>query len=98
MIYCHTRGFAGPRDYRVMIKLVLVCPVFIIQTALSMPEGIHFGPYSLGDTGNGFLSAIGICQALYERKTTGKGQFVDTSIINATLLNVCCRKTRWEFG
>ena len=33
------------------------------------------------------MSAIAICQALYERKKTGKGQFVDTSIINAALLN-----------
>ena len=42
---------------------------------------------SLGDTGNGFLSAIGIIQALYHRDRTGEGQFVDTSILNACLLN-----------
>jgi len=42
---------------------------------------------SLGDTGNGFLTAVGICNALMERERTGKGQFVDTSIINACLLN-----------
>ena len=42
---------------------------------------------SLGDTGNGFLSAAAICQALMEREKTGKGQFVDTSIVNACLLN-----------
>ena len=33
---------------------------------------------SLGDTGNGYLSAIGIVQALYHRDRTGEGQFVDT--------------------
>src|SRR3546814_9068941 len=42
---------------------------------------------SFGDTGNGFLSAIAICNALYHRDRTGEGQFVDTSIINAALLN-----------
>ena len=42
---------------------------------------------SLGDLGNGFLSAIGMLQALYHRDRTGEGQFVDTSILNACLLN-----------
>jgi crotonobetainyl-CoA:carnitine CoA-transferase CaiB-like acyl-CoA transferase len=42
---------------------------------------------SFGDTGNGFLSATSIVQALYHRDRTGEGQFVDTSIINAALLN-----------
>ena len=42
---------------------------------------------SLGDTGNGFLSAIAIIQALYHRERTGEGQFCDTSIVNAQLLN-----------
>src|ERR1043165_1996836 len=42
---------------------------------------------SFGDTGNGFLSAIGIVNAIYHRDRTGEGQFVDTSIINAALLN-----------
>jgi crotonobetainyl-CoA:carnitine CoA-transferase CaiB-like acyl-CoA transferase len=42
---------------------------------------------SLGDTGNGFLSALGIIQALYDRDRTGEGQFVRTSIIYAQLLN-----------
>jgi crotonobetainyl-CoA:carnitine CoA-transferase CaiB-like acyl-CoA transferase len=42
---------------------------------------------SFGDTGNGYLSAVGIIQALYHRKRTGLGQFVDTAIVNACLLN-----------
>jgi crotonobetainyl-CoA:carnitine CoA-transferase CaiB-like acyl-CoA transferase len=42
---------------------------------------------SFGDTGNGFLSAIGILQALYARARTGEGSYVDTSIVNACLLN-----------
>ncbi|MDT5251095.1 MAG: hypothetical protein QOH07_25, partial [Mycobacterium sp.] len=41
---------------------------------------------SLGDTGNGFLSAIGMLAAYYDRLKTGKGQFVDTSILYACLL------------
>jgi crotonobetainyl-CoA:carnitine CoA-transferase CaiB-like acyl-CoA transferase len=42
---------------------------------------------SLGDTGNGFLSALGIVQALYDRDRTGEGQFLRTSILYAQLLN-----------
>jgi crotonobetainyl-CoA:carnitine CoA-transferase CaiB-like acyl-CoA transferase len=42
---------------------------------------------NFGDTGNGYLSAIAICNAIYHRDKTGQGQFVDTSIINADLLN-----------
>ena len=42
---------------------------------------------SMGDTGNGFLAAIAICQALFERETTGRGQFCETAIVNAQLLN-----------
>jgi crotonobetainyl-CoA:carnitine CoA-transferase CaiB-like acyl-CoA transferase len=41
---------------------------------------------SLGDTGNGFLSAIGLVQALYHRKRSGVAQSVDTSILNAGML------------
>ena len=41
----------------------------------------------MGDTGNGFLAAIAICQALYEREKTGRGQWVETAIVNAQLLN-----------
>ena len=41
----------------------------------------------MGDTGNGYLSAVGVMQALYHREKTGEGQFVDTSIVNAGLLN-----------
>jgi crotonobetainyl-CoA:carnitine CoA-transferase CaiB-like acyl-CoA transferase len=49
---------------------------------------------SFGDTGNGYLSAVGILQALYHRKRTGEGQFVDTSIVNACLLNTSGVVTR----
>jgi crotonobetainyl-CoA:carnitine CoA-transferase CaiB-like acyl-CoA transferase len=40
-----------------------------------------------GDIGNAYLGAIACLQALYDRDRTGKGQQVDTSILNASLLN-----------
>lgn len=47
---------------------------------------------SLGDTGAGFLSALGVIQALLDRDRTGEGQFVRTSILYAHLLNA---STAW---
>ncbi|WP_029430100.1 CaiB/BaiF CoA-transferase family protein [Blastococcus sp. URHD0036] len=47
---------------------------------------------SLGDTGNGLLSALGIIEALMDRERTGEGQFVRTSILYAHLLHT---STAW---
>ena len=90
LIYCHTRGFEhGERE--------LLPGNDQTGAALAGPDwldggldhdGIPLWPViSLGDTGNGFLSAIAMVQALYHRDRTGEGQFVDTSIIYAQLLN-----------
>jgi crotonobetainyl-CoA:carnitine CoA-transferase CaiB-like acyl-CoA transferase len=90
MIYCHTRGFdLGPRSDSPGND----------QTGASLAGvtwedgGCYDGgrPFwsliSMGDTGNGYLSAIAVIQALYHRARTGEGQSVDTSIINAALLS-----------
>jgi crotonobetainyl-CoA:carnitine CoA-transferase CaiB-like acyl-CoA transferase len=90
IIYCHTRGFErGPRSDSPGND----------QTGSSLAGvtyedgGCYDGgkPFwsltSLGDTGNGFLSAIGVMQALYHRARTGDPQSVDTSILNAALLS-----------
>lgn len=90
LIYCHTRGFEkGPR-----------APLpGNDQTGSALAGGqwedgaCHNGgrPYwnqtTMGDTGNGYLAAIAIMQALLQRERSGEGQFVDTSIVNAHLLN-----------
>ena len=89
IIYCHTRGFdRGPRSDSPGND----------QTGCSL-AGVTFEdggcreggkPFwsltSLGDTGNGFLSAIGVIQALYHRTRTNEAQSVDTSILNAGML------------
>jgi crotonobetainyl-CoA:carnitine CoA-transferase CaiB-like acyl-CoA transferase len=89
IIYCHTRGFdRGARSNSPGND----------QTGCSLAGvtyedgGGHDGgrPFwslsSLGDTGNGFFSAIGVVQALYFRQRTGEAQSVDTSILNAGML------------
>jgi crotonobetainyl-CoA:carnitine CoA-transferase CaiB-like acyl-CoA transferase len=91
LVYCHTRGFEkGPRE-----------PLPGNDQTGSALSGVQWEdgacnsgagrPYwsltSFGDTGNGYLATNGIIQALRIRETTGAGQFVDTSIVNAQLYN-----------
>ena len=89
LIYCHTRGHDPAR--------MLLPGNDQTGAALAgsswMEGGVEAGNMpiwpntSLGDTGNGYLSAIGIVQALGHRARTGEGQFLDTSILYAHLLN-----------
>jgi len=91
LIYCHSRGFEeGPRKNLPGNDQTGACLAGVQhEDGALYAEGNHplWSLTSLGDTGNGFLTAVGICNALMERERTGKGQFVDTSIINACLLN-----------
>jgi len=49
--------------------------------------GRPFFGTSMGDLGNGYLSAISIIEALYHRARTGEGQRVGTAIMKACLLS-----------
>jgi len=90
LVYCHTRGHeTGPREGLPGNDQTGAC-----LTGVQWEDGGMAGGgkplwsfTSLGDTGNGFLSAIAIIQALYHRERTGEGQFCDTAIVNAHLLN-----------
>jgi crotonobetainyl-CoA:carnitine CoA-transferase CaiB-like acyl-CoA transferase len=89
VVYCHSRGF----DRGVRLPLPATD-----QTAAALAGGEwedggcrdggqpFWSPTSLGDIGNGFLSAMAIVQGLLYRARTGEGQLVDTSILNACLL------------
>ena len=103
LIYCHSRGFEdGPRKNLPGNDQTGACLAGIQHEdgALYAGEGTHplWSLTSLGDTGNGFLTAVGICNALMERERTGKGQFVDTSIVNACLLNTSYAVARPDGG
>ncbi|NNE58492.1 MAG: CoA transferase [Hellea sp.] len=91
LIYCHSRGFEdGPRKNLPGNDQTGACLSGIQhEDGALYHESGHplWALTSLGDTGNGFLTAVGICNALMERERTGKGQFVDTSIVNACLLS-----------
>jgi crotonobetainyl-CoA:carnitine CoA-transferase CaiB-like acyl-CoA transferase len=89
VIYCHTRGFdRGPRsDSPGNDQTGCSLAGVTWEDGGCWDGGTPFWSLtSLGDTGNGFLSAIGVIQALYHRARTGEAQSVDTSILNAGLL------------
>ena len=101
LIYCHTRGFEkGPRMGLPGNDQTGACLAGIQHEDGAIAAGGKplWSLTSLGDTGNGFLSAIGIMNALTERDRTGKGQFVDTSIVNACLLNTSYAVARPDGG
>jgi crotonobetainyl-CoA:carnitine CoA-transferase CaiB-like acyl-CoA transferase len=90
LIYCHTRGHdKGPREGLPGNDQTAACLAGVQWEDGGMSRGGKpmWSLTSFGDTGNGFLSAIGLIQALYHRDRTEEGQMVDTSIVNAHLLN-----------
>ena len=90
LIYCHSRGFeTGPRQSLPGNDQTGGCLAGVQYEDGGMARGGKplWSFCSLGDTGNGFLTAIAIIQALYHRDRTGVGQMCDTSIVNAQLLN-----------
>jgi crotonobetainyl-CoA:carnitine CoA-transferase CaiB-like acyl-CoA transferase len=89
LIYCHTRGFdrsrkGAPGNDQTAAALAGQC---YEDGGTARGGRPLWSNTSLGDLGNGFLSAIGMLLALYHRDRTGEGQFVDTSILYACLLN-----------
>ncbi|HEX4218247.1 MAG TPA: CoA transferase [Acidimicrobiales bacterium] len=89
IVYCHTRGFdKGPRSDSPGNDQTGCSLAGVTYEDGGCAEGgkPFWSLTSLGDTGNGFLSAIGVIQALYHRARSGESQSVDTSILNAGLL------------
>ncbi|MBV1918430.1 MAG: CoA transferase [Sphingomonadaceae bacterium] len=90
LIYCHTRGHeSGPREKLPGNDQTGACLAGVQYEDGGMADGgkPFWSLTSLGDIGNGFLSAVGVLQALYHRARTGEGQFVGSAIVYAQLLN-----------
>lgn len=89
LIYCHTSGFDRSRAHLPGNDQTGACLAGVEWEDGGVEDGGKpiWSLTSFGDTGNGFLSAIGMIQALYHRDRTGEGQFVSTSILAACLVN-----------
>lgn len=101
LVYCHTRGFeTGARAGLPGNDQTGACLSGVQYEDGGMARGGKplWSFTSFGDTGNGFLSAVAVINALYHRDRTGQGQMVDTSIINAALLNTSYAVARPDGG
>ncbi|MEE9286118.1 MAG: CoA transferase [Dehalococcoidia bacterium] len=84
VIYCHTPayGITGPRaswpGFDQLFQAMCGCEHESGGEG-NPPVWYRFG---MCDTGNAFQSVIGVLLALYYREKTGKGQFVDTNLLN----------------
>jgi crotonobetainyl-CoA:carnitine CoA-transferase CaiB-like acyl-CoA transferase len=90
IIYCHTRGHEdGPRKNLLGHdqSAAAIAGVSWLEGGVDDGGTPHWPSVSIGDTGNGFLWATAVVQALYHRDRTGEGQMVDTAIVNTHLLN-----------
>jgi crotonobetainyl-CoA:carnitine CoA-transferase CaiB-like acyl-CoA transferase len=89
LIYCHTAGFDPNRAHLPGNDQTGACLAGIEYEDGAVGAGGKpiWSLTSFGDTGNGFLSAIGMIQALIHRDRTGEGQFLTTNILAAGLLN-----------
>ena len=50
-----------------------------------MPTGPHVLPLAISDLNSGMFAAISILAALFERERSGKGQYIDISIMDCAL-------------
>ena len=89
LIYCHTSGFDRSRAHLPGNDQTGACLSGVEWEDGGLADGGKplWSLTSFGDTGNGFLSAIAIIQALRHRDLTGEGQFITTSILAACMLN-----------
>jgi crotonobetainyl-CoA:carnitine CoA-transferase CaiB-like acyl-CoA transferase len=91
IIYCHTRAFEEGDHRRGLPGNdqtgAALGGTDWLDSGLDDDGWGHWTGVSLGDTGNGLLSAISMTQALMHRDRTGEGQFLKTSILYAHLLN-----------
>jgi crotonobetainyl-CoA:carnitine CoA-transferase CaiB-like acyl-CoA transferase len=95
LIYCHSIGHEqGPRQNNPGNDqtAAALAGTEWLDGGLDYDGRPIWSTTSLGDTGTGFLSALGVIQALLDRDRTGQGQFVRTSILYAHLLNA---STAW---
>jgi CoA:oxalate CoA-transferase len=96
LIYCAISGFGqdGPYAQRPALDII-VQAMGGVMSITGEPNGPPVRPgTSYGDIVAGLFAAIGICAALHERQQSGKGQYIDISMLDcqvAVLENALAR-------
>jgi len=87
IVYCSISGFGqtGPLAHKRSLDLVAQAYAGIMST-----NGTADGPplkvgVPIGDTGSSLFAAIGIISAMYDRKTTGAGRYLDVAMYDGLL-------------
>lgn len=75
-------GSGGPFEHRKAFDLLLQGETGVIATTGNGDELAKLG-ISVGDIGSAMYATIGTLAALYERKETGQGRIVETSLFDA---------------
>jgi len=84
LIYAAISGFGQTGPYRNLPAYDLVVQALGGMISINGPEGgapVRLG-ISLGDLGAGLFAALGVVSALYDRRVTGAGRFVDISMLD----------------
>jgi formyl-CoA transferase len=87
IIYAQVKGFGAGSPYESNLAFDMIAQATGgVMSISGYPDGppVKPGP-TLGDTGTGMLLAISILGALYEKKTTGKGQRLELAMQDAML-------------
>src|SRR5262249_46579255 len=84
LIVCSISGYGsgGPYEQRKAFDLLLQGETGVIATTGTDDQLAKVG-ISVGDTGAGVYGAMSVLAALYERRQTGQGRLVETSLFDA---------------
>ena len=84
LVYCSISGYGsgGPYEHRKAFDLLLQGETGVIATTGDGDDLAKLG-ISVGDIGAGVYGAMGVLAALYQRRQTGLGQHVQSSLFDA---------------
>jgi CoA:oxalate CoA-transferase len=85
LIYCSISGYGHTGPYSALPAYDLVVQALSGMISINGPEGdpgLRLG-ISLGDLGAGLFAALAISAALYERRASGRGRFIDIGMLDA---------------
>lgn len=87
IIYLSISGFGrtGPEKYRAGYDLLIQAYSGMMSTTGEPGKPYKVGP-SVVDVSTGILGALGVLSAIIAREKTGKGQFVDCSLLDSQIM------------